>query len=91
MIIWYSRECSSCIGNQSLEKMKQFCKKQGVDFEERRTILWKAYEDEANSIMEVNEGLKLPFFFNDETQEVLRGNTFTPTEELEKLIEKEIE
>lgn len=87
MVIFYSKTCEGCSGNQALVRMKEHCKKQGVDFQEHRTILWERYEQEANEIMEQNEGLKLPFFYNTETGEVLEGNTFTPTEELRKLIQ----
>lgn len=84
MVIWYSRECSSCAGNHALDKMKQVCKKQGVDFQEHRTILWERYEEEANKIMELNPGLELPFFYCDDTGDVLKGNSLTPLEQIEK-------
>lgn len=84
MVIWYSRECSSCAGNHALDKMKQVCKKQGIDFQEHRTILWERYEEEANKIMELNPGLELPFFFNEATQQVMVGNSLTPLEQIEK-------
>lgn len=87
MIIWYSRECSSCVGNRALDKMKQVCEKQGVDFQEHRTILWERYEEEANKIMELNEGLKLPFFYNSETGQVLEGNSLTPLDTLKQLVD----
>ena len=86
MIIWYSRECSSCTGNHALDKMKQVCKKQGIDFQEHRTILWERYEEEANKIMELNPGLELPFFYRDDTGDVLRGNSLTPLEQIEQFI-----
>ena len=86
MIIWYSRECSSCTGNHALDKMKQVCKKHGVDFQEHRTILWERYEEEANKIMELNPGLELPFFFDEETQRVLKGDSLTPLEQIEKFV-----
>ena len=89
MIVFYSKGCEGCKGNQAIEKIKQFCKKYDVEFEERRTILWKVYEEEADSIIELNDGVKLPFFYNDETGEVLEGNTFTPTEELKKIVKKD--
>lgn len=86
MIVFYSKTCEGCAGNHALSRMKQFCKEHGVEFQERRTVLWERFEQEANSIMRANPGLTLPFFFNSETHEVLEGNTFTPTEDLQKLI-----
>ena len=90
MIIFYSKSCESCQGNLALTKMKSFCEKKGVDFEEHRTILWKVYKEEADEIMELNEGLKLPFFYNTETGEVLSGFSGTPLDEIEKLVKQEI-
>ena len=89
MIIFYSKSCEGCSGNHALDKMKQVCKKQGVDFQEHRTILWERYEEEANEIMKINEGLKLPFFYNDENGNTLEGNSFTPLEEIKKLVNGE--
>ncbi len=86
MIIWYSRECNSCSGNHALDKMKQVCKERGIDFQEHRTILWERYEEEANKIMELNPGLELPFFWNEATQEAMKGDSFTPLEQIEKFI-----
>ena len=88
MIIFYSKTCEGCKGNQALAKMKSHCKKQEVEFEERRTILWERYEQEANDILELNEGLKLPFFYNSDTGEVLQGNSLTSLAEIEKLAKK---
>lgn len=90
MIVWYSRECSSCAGNQALSKMEAYCKKRGVEFQERRTILWERYEQEANEIMDAY-GVKMPFFYATNSGEVLVGNTFTPIEDIQKLVNKEIE
>lgn len=86
MVIWYSRECSSCTGNHALDKMKQVCKKQGIVFQERRTILWERYEEEANKIMELNPGLELPFFWNEATQTAMEGNSLTPLDTIEAFI-----
>lgn len=86
MVIWYSKSCEGCVGNHALDKMKQVCKKHGVDFQERRTILWERYEEEANKIMELNPGLDLPFFYRDDTGDVLEGNSLTPLEQIEKFI-----
>lgn len=66
--------------------MKQVCKKHGIDFQEHRTILWERYEEEANKIMELNPGLDLPFFYRDDTGDVLKGNSLTPLEQIEKFI-----
>lgn len=90
MIIWYSRECSSCAGNQALSKMKAYCEKRGVEFQEHRTILWEKYEEEADSLMEAYN-VKMPFFYATSAGEVLVGNTLTPLEDIEKLVKKEIE
>lgn len=87
-VIFYSKGCEGCRGNQAIEKMKAYCKKKGVDFEERRTILWKVYEEEANSIIELNEGLKLPFFFETTSQMTLQANSLVPLETLKKWLEK---
>lgn len=89
MIIFYSKSCESCTGNHALAKMKEHCKKEGVDFREQRTILWERYEQEANEIMELNEGLELPFFYSTNSGEVLKGYSQTPLETLEKLIKKD--
>ena len=86
MIIFYAKSCESCSGNRALEKMKSYCKERGVDFQEHRTILWERYEQEANEIMKLNPGLKLPFFYNSETGKTLEGNSFTPLEEIQKLV-----
>lgn len=86
MIVFFSQNCESCVGNQALGKMKQHCKRQGVDFQEHRTILWERYEEEANKIMELNPGLKMPFFYSTNTGEVLEGYSLTPLDTLEKLI-----
>lgn len=87
-IYFYSRECNSCSGNHALDKMKQVCKKQGVDFQERRTILWERFEQEADEIMELNEGLKLPFFYFEGTGAVLKGDSLTPLDTIEKWLDK---
>lgn len=89
MIVFYSKSCEGCSGNQALQKMESYCKKQGVEFQERRTILWERYEQEANEIMELNEGLELPFFYNTETGETLKGYSLTPLDTLQKLIEED--
>lgn len=88
MIVFYSKSCEGCRGNQALAKMKSYCKKQGVDFQERRTVLWEMYEKEANEIMELNPGLKLPFFYDTETERTLEGDSFTPLETLQELVDK---
>ena len=89
MIIFYSESCEGCTGNHALEKMKSYCEKFGVEFQEHRTILWQRYEEEANKIMELNEGLKLPFFYSTNSGEVLKGFSQTPLDTLETLIEKD--
>lgn len=89
MIVFYSKSCEGCSGNHALDKMKQVCKKQGIDFQERRTILWERYEEEANKIMELNEGLGLPFFYSTNSGEVLKGYSLTPLDTLEELIKKD--
>ena len=91
MIIFYSKSCESCAGNNALAKMQEHCKKQGVDFETRRTILWDRFEKESDKIMELNEGLKLPFFYSTNTGETLAGFSLTPLDILQKLIEKDKE
>lgn len=86
MVIFYSKSCEGCAGNQALAKMKEHCKKQEVVFQEHRTILWERYEEEANKIMELNEGLELPFFYSTNSGEILPGYSLTPLETLQKLI-----
>ena len=86
-VYFYSKSCEGCSGNRALAKMKQVCEEGGVKFQERRTILWDRFEQEADEIMELNPGLQLPFFYNSETGQVLHGNSFTPLEEIERLIE----
>lgn len=88
MIIFYTRGCEGCAGNQALGKMKQYCKQEGVDFVERRTIFFYVFENEANEIMK-KSGVKLPFFYGTKSGKVLVGNTFTPLEQIEELIRAE--
>jgi len=80
----YSKECQGCKGNHALNKVKQVCREKGIDFQERRTIFWKKWEEEANEIMKINEGLELPFFYRDDTGDVLKGNSLTPLETITK-------
>ena len=87
-IIFYSKSCEGCVGNQALSKMKAYCEKQGMEFQEHRTVLWERYEQEANKIMELNQGLKLPFFYNSNTGEVLEGNSLTPLDVLKRLVKE---
>lgn len=89
MIIFYSKTCESCTGNHALAKMKEHCKKQGVDFQEHRTILWERYEQEAEEIMKLNKGLELPFFYSTNTGLTLKGYSLTPLDTLQKLIEED--
>lgn len=89
MIVFYSQSCESCTGNHALDKMAQVCKNQGIDFQERRTILWERYEEEANKIMELNPGLKLPFFYSTNSGHTLEGFSLTPLDTLQGLIEKD--
>ena len=89
MIVFYSKSCESCAGNHALAKMKNHCKKQGVKFEEHRTVLWVRYEEEANKIMELNPGLELPFFYSTNSGEVLKGYSLTPLDTLQKLVEED--
>lgn len=87
-IIYYTRECDSCAGNHSLNKIKQVCKKEGIEFQERRTIFWDRWAEEADSIIKVNEGLKLPFYYETETGSTFKGNSLTPLEMIENWIKK---
>ena len=89
MIIFYSKSCEGCTGNQALQKMQSFCKDQGVEFQEHRTVLWERYEQEADKIMELNPGLELPFFYGSTSGETLAGFSLTPLDTLQKLINKE--
>lgn len=86
MIVFYSESCEDCQGNHALANMKSYCKKQGVDFEERRTILWIRYEEEAKGIMKLNDGLNLPFFYSTNSGQVLSGFSMTPLDTLQKLV-----
>lgn len=85
MIVFYSKDCEGCTGNHALSKMESHCNSHDIEFEERRTILWKRFEEEAQEIMELNKGLTLPFFYNTETGGVLKGNSFTSLEEVQNL------
>ena len=87
MIIFYSKDCESCSGNHALTKIKSLCNKKGLDFQERRVIFWDRWEKEANDIIELNKGLKLPFFYNSETEATLYGFSLTPLDTLEKWLE----
>lgn len=73
--------------------MKSYCRKHKVDFEERRTVLWHVYEEEADKIIKLNSSekdkLELPFYYGTTSGEVLSGNSFTSTDEILKLIKKE--
>lgn len=85
MIVFYSKGCEGCRGNQAISKIQALCNKEGIEFQERRTILWKVYEKEANDIGEALN-VKLPFFYNTETKTALEGNTFTPRDKLKQLV-----
>lgn len=87
-VYFYSKSCEGCAGNYALAKMKQVCKKQGIDFQEHRIILWERYEEEANKIMEINEGLELPFFFETTSQMTLQANSLVPLDTLKEWLEK---
>lgn len=91
MIVFYSQSCESCAGNHALNKIKTYCEKQGVEFQERRTILWERYEQEANDIMKLNQGLKLPFFYSTNTGETLEGFSLTPLDTLQSLVDADKE
>lgn len=88
MIIFYSKTCESCSGNRSLSQMNTLCKKHGVEFQTRRTIFWRRFEEEAEEIM-AKSGAKIPFFYGTESGVVLEGTSFTPLSDIEKLIEAE--
>lgn len=90
MIVFYSKSCEGCAGNQALSKMKAYCEKRGVEFQERRTVLWELYEKEANELMETYN-IKMPFFYSTNSGEVLVGNTLTPLEEIQELVKKDTE
>ena len=83
----YSKECQGCKGNHALNKVKQVCREKGIDFQERRTIFWDRWEKEADAIMEANEGLNLPFFYETETQNVFVGNSLTPLATIAKWVD----
>ena len=88
-IYLYDTSCEGCFGNHALDKMKQVCKQQEVEFQERRTIFWDRWEKEAEEIKEANPGLELPFFYCVETGEVKIGNSLTPLEDLENWVKKQ--
>lgn len=90
MIVFYSKSCEGCSGNKSLAKMKSRCKLKDVEFETRRTILWKRYEEEADRIMEVM-GVELPFFYSTEAEVAMEGDSFTTLDDIDKLIKLEKE
>ena len=97
MIIFYTKTCDGCSGNHALTNMQSYCKQKGVEFEERRTILWHVYEEEADKIIELSKdedgkpGIGLPFFYGTESGGVLSGNSFTPVDSVLELIKKEKE
>lgn len=97
MIVFYTKTCDGCYGNHALRNMKSYCAQKGVDFEERRTVLWHVYEEEANSIMDTNldenkkRKIELPFFYGTISGEMLSGDSFTPTDSILELIKKEKE
>ena len=79
---------SSLVGNTPLLEASKLCKKEGIDFQERRTIFWDRWEKEADEIMKINN-IKLPFFYNTDTGQVLVGNSLTPLDTIENWIKKE--
>lgn len=85
MIVFYAKTCEGCSGNTALNKMKQACAERSEDFEERLTVLWKRYEEEANAISEAL-GVKLPFFYNTKTEQALEGNSLTLLDDIEKFV-----
>lgn len=95
MIVFYTKTCDGCSGNHALVNMKSYCKQKGVNFEERRTILWHVYEEEANAIMDSNldgdgnRKVNLPFFYGTNSGQILSGNSFTPTDSIIDLIKVE--
>lgn len=91
MIVFYTKSCDGCSGNHALMNMKSYCKKRGVEFDERRTILWRVFEEEADKIMELNPEIELPFFYSTNAGQVLSGNSFTPTDSILELIKAEKE
>lgn len=90
MIVFYSKSCEGCTGNQALGKMRSRCEAKDVDFQVRRTIMWVRFEEEANEIMEAT-GVELPFFYSTEAETAMEGNTFTTLDEIDKLIKLEQE
>lgn len=62
MIVYYSEECGSCKNSQTYAFVKSYSQQVGVQFQDRRTVLWKKFEDEAEEISKVF-GVKLPFFY----------------------------
>ena len=90
-VYWYSLECEGCSGNHALNKVEQVCRRKGIDFEERRVLYWEVWEKEANEIMELNEGLKLPFFYETTSGSVLLGSSLTLLDTIEKWIDRAVE
>lgn len=90
MIVFYTASCEGCSGNRALANMKVRCEKAGLKFQERRTIFFYVFENEANGIMK-KAGVKLPFFYGTESGNVLVGNSFTPLDDIDKLIDAELE
>lgn len=95
MVIFYSKTCDGCSGNHALMNMKSECKKRGVEFEERRTLLWHVFEEEADAIMDANlddnneRKFNLPFFYGEKSGQVVNGNSFTPVDKIIELVKGE--
>lgn len=90
MIILYATSCEGCAGNRAVNRVKQYCKQNGVKFEQRLTPLWKRFAEEADAISKAS-GLKLPFMYGTKSQTAIEASTFTSGERIEKLVELESE
>lgn len=90
MIILYANSCEGCSGNNSVNRIKTYCRNQGVEFEQRLTPLWRRYKQEADAI-EKATGEKLPVFYGTECKKAVKASSLAPTEKLQKLVDAEKE
>lgn len=87
-VLLYSVDCPNCQANHTLGKIKQICKQKNIDFDERRTIYWDIWEKEANQIMELNEGLKLPFLYDTASGKAQHITSLETLDSIENFIKR---
>lgn len=90
-VVLFERSCEGCQGNHALNKIKQVCSQQGIAFQEHQTIFWEVWEEEANQIMALNPGLKLPFLYCEDNGATLHVDSLTLLDQIERWIKNACE